>query len=98
MQKDNVFSFTKSMGKYLTNKYSQKLLRSAKKSTTDAIKTSSKRVVQKTIEATGDLIDSEIADKRTSVSKSPTPSKNDDANSEITDTYLWKKGNKLLMN
>ena len=88
-------SFTKSIGKYLTNKCSQKLLGSAKKSTTDAIKTSSKRAVQKTIEATGDLIESKIADKRTSVWKSATRSKNDDANSEITDTYLWKKGNKL---
>ena len=33
-------SFTKNMGKSLSNKYSLKLLDSAKKSTTDAIKTS----------------------------------------------------------
>ena len=36
-------------------KYSQKLVDSAKKSTTDAIKTASKRAIQKTAEATGYL-------------------------------------------
>ena len=56
-------SFAKSMGKSLTNKYSQKLLDSAKKSTTDVIKTASKRAIQKTAEATGDLIGNKIADK-----------------------------------
>ena len=40
-----------------------------KKSRTDAIKTASKRVTQKTAEATGDLISNAIADKITSVSK-----------------------------
>ena len=38
-------------------------------STTDAIKTASKRAIQKTTEATGDLIGNKIADKTTSVSK-----------------------------
>ena len=56
------------MGKSLSNKYGQKLLDSAKKSTTDAIKTASKRAIQKTAEATGDLIGNKIADKITSVS------------------------------
>ena len=42
------------MGKNLSNKYSQKLLDSTKKSTMDAIKTASKRAIQKTAEATGD--------------------------------------------
>ena len=36
-------SFAKNMGKSLSNKYSQKLLDSAKKPTTDAIKTASKK-------------------------------------------------------
>ena len=40
-------SFAKNMGKSLTNKYGQTLLESAKKSTTDAIKTASKRANQK---------------------------------------------------
>ena len=56
------------MGKSLSNKCSQKLLDSAKKYTTDAIKTASKRAIQKTAEATGDLIGNEIADKITSAS------------------------------
>ena len=62
-------SFAKSMGKSLSNKCGQKLLDSAKKSKTDAIKTASKRAIQKTAEATGDLIGNKIADKIMSVSK-----------------------------
>ena len=61
------------MGKNLNNKYGQKVLDSAKESTTDAIK-----AIQKTAETTGDLIGNKIADKITSIS-----TKNDDANSEI---------------
>ena len=57
------------MGKNLRNKYRQKLLDSAKKSTTDIIKTASKRAIQKTGEATSDLIGNKSADKITSVSK-----------------------------
>ena len=57
------------MGKSLSNKYGQKLLDSAKKSTTDAIKTASKRAIQKAAEATGDLIGNKIADEITSVSR-----------------------------
>ena len=62
-------SFAKNMGKSLNNKYGQKLLDSAKKSTTDSIKTASKRAVQKIAEATGTLIGNAIVDKITSVSK-----------------------------
>ena len=62
-------SFAKNMGKSLSNRYGQKLLDSAKKSTTDAIKTASKRAIQKTAEATDDLIGNKIAEKITSVSK-----------------------------
>ena len=60
------------MGTHLSNKYSQKLLDTAKKSTTDAIKTASKRAIQKTAEAAGDLIGNKIADKITSTSKKST--------------------------
>ena len=62
-------SFAKNMGKNLNNKDSKNLLDSAKKFTTDAIKTASKKAIQKTAEATGDLIGNKIADKITSVSK-----------------------------
>ena len=64
--------FAKTMGTYATkvaknssNRYSQKLLDTAKKFTADA----SKRAIQKTAEATGDLIGNKIADKIASVSK-----------------------------
>ena len=50
----------------------KKLADTAKKSTTDAIKTTSKRAIQKTAEATGDLVGNTIADKITSVSKKST--------------------------
>ena len=70
-------SFAKTMGIGLSNKCGQKLLDSAKKSTTDAIKTASKRAIQKTAEATGDLIGNKTADKIASVLK-----KNDDAKNE----------------
>ena len=63
------FSFAKNMSKSLRNKYGKKLLDSAKKSTTDAIKIASKRAIQKNPEATGDLIGNEITDHITSVSK-----------------------------
>ena len=56
-------SFAKNIGKSLSNKYGQKLLNSANKSTTDAIITASKRAIQKTAEATGDSIGNKIADK-----------------------------------
>ena len=65
-------SFAKSMSKSWSNKYGQKRLDRAKKSTTDAIKTASKRPIQKTAEATGNLIGNKIADKITSVSKKST--------------------------
>ena len=48
---------------------SQKHLHHAKQSATDALETVSKRVIQITAEASGDLIDSKIADKITKVSR-----------------------------
>ena len=64
-------SFDKNVGKSVSNKQSQKHHDRAKKSTTDAIKTTSKRAIQKTTEATGDLVGNKIADKITSISKKP---------------------------
>ena len=55
--------FAKNMGKHLSNKYGQKLLDSAKISTADAIKTTSKRAIQKRTEATSDLIGNKITKK-----------------------------------
>ena len=62
-------SFAKNMGKNFSNKYSQKLLDTAKKSTTDAIKTASKRPIEKTAEAVCDFTGNEIADKIASAPK-----------------------------
>ena len=61
-------SSARNMGKSISNKYRQKLLDSAKKSTMDAIKAASKRAIQKITEAIGDLIGNKIAAKITSVS------------------------------
>ena len=58
-------SFAKTFG----DKYDKKLMEAATKTGTDAAKTASKRVVQKTVEATGDLIRNKIADKITSIGK-----------------------------
>ena len=100
-------SFAKNMVKHLSNKYGQKRLDSAKKSTTDAIKTASKRAIQKTAEATGDLIGNKTADKITSVSRKLTKGlKNNETEVDRAspkdatkkDTYLQKKDNKLFMN
>ena len=63
-------SFVKNTGKNLRNKYSQKLLDSAKKSTADPRKTASKRAIQKTAEATSNLIGNKTADKIASSRKS----------------------------
>ena len=57
------------VAKNMSNKYSQKLVDKAKKSATDAIKTASKRAIQKIAEATGNLIGNKSADKITSASK-----------------------------
>ena len=67
----NIGTHATKVAKSMSNKYSQKLLDSAKKSTTDAIKTTSKREIQKTAEATGDLIGDKTVDKITIISKSP---------------------------
>ena len=64
-------SFTKNIGKHigekisknLSGKYSQNLLGHAKQSATDDFKTTSKRVIQKIAEATGDLIGNKIANR-----------------------------------
>ena len=61
-------SFARSM----SNRYGKKLVDTAKKSAVDAIKTASKREIQETAEATGDLVGNKIADKITSVSKKST--------------------------
>ena len=59
-------SFTRKLG----DKYGKKLMDTATKTRIDAAKTTSKRVVQKTAEATRDLIGNKTADKITLIGKS----------------------------
>ena len=73
-------SFARSM----SNKYGKKLVDTAKKSATDAMKIASKIAIQKTAEPTGDLVGNKIADETTSVSKKSikkSPTINEDAES-----------------
>ena len=91
-------SFAKNSGKIYAINIVKNFLIVLKKSATDAIKTDSKRAIQKTAEATGDLIGNKIADKIISVpKKSAAHSKkleNDNTNDEVEapkkDTYVQK--------
>ena len=57
------------------DKYGKKLIDTVTKTRIDAAKTASKRVVQKSAEATGDLIGIKIADKITSIGKTKSKEK-----------------------
>ena len=67
--KNMVKNIGKNISKNQISKYCQNFLDRAKKYTTGALKTSSKRVVQKTAKAAGDLIGNKIANKITKVPK-----------------------------
>ena len=58
-----------SFARKVDEKYGNKLMDTARKTGIDAAKTASKRVVQKTAEATGDLIGNKIVEKNTSLGK-----------------------------
>ena len=103
----NMATYATKVAKNLSNKYVEKRLDSAKRSTTDAIKTASERAIQKTADTIDDLIGNKIATKITSVWKKSS-SKHSDDEVEVDrvspkdvpkkDTHLQKKDNKLLMN
>ena len=76
----------KNISKNLRGKYSQTLLDHAKKFATDALRTSSKKVIQKTAEAIGDLIGNEIADRITKV-----PKNSQQNNSEVVANENYKE-------
>ena len=75
-----------SFSRKFDNKYGKKLM--------DAAKTASKRLVQKTVEATWDLIGNIIADKITSIGK---PKEKEKQKKEKKFKFHQKKDNKLLM-
>ena len=58
-----------------------------KKTGIDAVKTASKRVVQKTAETTGDLIGNKIVDKIISLGKSKNKGKENETN-EVEEVYI----------
>ena len=93
-------SFAKNTVTNLSNKYSQKILDSAKKSTTDATKTVSKTAIQKTAETTGDLIANKIADKTTKELHSKYNLKESKNEMEIRKQKILspEQKNRLLMN
>ena len=64
-----VKNISKNIIKILSGEYSQKLVDHAKQSATDVFKTASKRAIQKTAQATTDLISKKIVNKITRVSK-----------------------------
>ena len=76
-----------SLARSMSDKYGKKLFDTSKKSATDAVKTASKRAIQKTAEATGDLIVNKIADKITSVSKKKA-NNNNNTNDDDDDVEL----------
>ena len=75
----------------LSNKYGQKLLDRAKKSTTDAIKAASKRAIQIPDKATGNPIGNKIADKITRFSKKPNNNNNNNNNEDVKLTTHKKR-------
>ena len=92
------------MGKSLSNKYGQKLLDSAKTSTTDAIKTASKTAIQKTAEATlviRLLIKQQVFQIKNLQKNYLIMMKQKKMQKQLLikkDTYHQKKDSKLLMN
>ena len=73
--------------------FAKKLMDTATKTGIDAAKTASKRVVQKTAEATGDLIGNKIADQITSIGKPKEKTKKTKQKEFI---FYHKKNSKLL--
>ena len=86
------------ISKNLSGTYSEKHSDHAKRSAIGALKTTSKRVNQKTAETTGDLIGNKIADRITKVSKT-SPQNNSESTEEeiVRDKFIQRKDRKLLV-
>ena len=76
-----------SVAREFGDKYGKKLMNAATKTGINTAKTASRRCVQKTAEATEDLIGNRIADKITSVGKSKSKEKEDETK-EIQEIYI----------
>ena len=82
-----------SFARKLGGKYGKKLMNTATKIGKYAVKNASKRVGQKTTEATGNFIGNAIADKITSLGKTKSKEKED----ERQEIYIPPEKSKLLM-
>ena len=80
-----------SFARKFADKYGKKLMDDTRKTGIDAAKTASKQGVQKTAEATGDLIGNKTADKITLLSKTKSKDK------KRQEIYIPQKKGKLLM-
>ena len=63
----NIGTHATKVAKNLNNKYAQKLVDTAKKSVTDALKIAGKRAIQKTAETSGDPVGNFITDEITNI-------------------------------
>ena len=87
----NIGTHAAKVAKNMSNKYSQKVVDTAKKSATDAIETASKRAIQKTAEATGDLIGNKIVDKITAKPSESKKSHNEEIQSNQVNNEIPKE-------
>ena len=96
----NIGTHATKIAKNLSDKDNDKLLHSAKKSTTDIIKAVSKKVIQNIEEATGDLMGNKIANKTTNSSKKSSENvlKTDENELEIPKEIYIFPDSKLMMN
>ena len=77
-----------SFARKFCDKYGKKLMDTATKTRVDAAKTASKRVVQNTAKATGDLIGKKIADKINSLGKTKSKVKEKEEEDERQEIYI----------
>ena len=73
-----------SLARNFSGKYGKKLIDTASKTEIDVTKTASKRIIQKTAEATGDLIRNKVADQIISIGKP----KEKEKTKEIEEIYI----------
>ena len=83
-----------SFSRKFDDKYGKKLMDIATKTGMNAAKTASKRAVQKTAEATGDLIENKIADRITSIGKPKEKEKTE----EIEEIYIPPERRQPIIN
>ena len=97
----NMCTHPTKVAKNLNNKYGQKIVDTAKKSATEALKIAGKRAIQKTAEASGDLVGNFMADMITRISKKHQVNHTQmqlAMKYQKKDIYLHKEDKKLLMN